>query len=108
MNTLLALTHAADKVHDTSAGSLITSLAQYNKGMFVYCTALDMSDQPVNVISGENSRGINSAYSVHVHSQAIPAADADAQNTDKLSSFVCVQSTATLVIGLGKSIATDF
>ena len=107
MDTLLQLTHAADKVHESSAGSLITSMTQYNQGMFIFATALDMPDQPVNVISGENSRGINSAYSAHVHSQLIPAAVPEDQNTGSISSFVCVQSTHTLVVGLGKSIVVD-
>lgn len=85
-------------------GTMISSLADFNDGKAVFPLVLNFPGQPISVQSGVNTRGSNSQFSVSVTGQTIPAANADAQTTASLSSYLLVETTATLHIQGAKSV----
>ena len=97
-----------DKVHDASQGNLITSLAQFNDGLFVIPLILNHPGEPIAVRSGLNSKGISTMLSLSVSGQVMPTVNADAQTTASISSFIVAETTAELRVGLGRTTAIDF
>jgi len=96
-----------DKVYSDS-GNLITSMAQYEDGMFaVVCTLCDPSE-PISVQSGYDSKGINSLFSVSFSGQNIPAASTTTQETGVLSNLAVVETTMQIRTSLGKQVGCVF
>lgn len=109
---LFALAHTHDKVHTESSGNLITSLEQYQDGMFVVPLTLCHPGEGLHVQSGYNSKGINTMMSFDVSGQVVPTGTAAAlvasQTQTNFSSYVLVETTAQLRIGLGKNLSVVF
>ena len=108
MDALFDLAYTNDKVHDGSPGNMVTSLAQYNDGMFVLPLTLCHPGEGLNVQSGYNSKGINTMLTLEIQGQTPPTASADSGETNALSSYVLVETTAQLRIGLGKNLGVAF
>jgi hypothetical protein len=100
--------YAQDKVDADNSGSLITSKESYNDGKFVYPLLLEMpTGKGVAVQSGYNSRGVNTQMVFQSQAQVIPAADGET-NTGVISCFVVAETTAKLMIALGRDLAVQF
>ena len=100
--------YAQDKVDADNSGSLITSKESYNDGKFVYPLLLEMpTGKGVAVQSGYNSRGVNTQMVFQSSAQTIPASDGNT-NTGVISCFVVAETTAKLMIALGRDLAVQF
>ena len=100
--------YAQDKVDADNSGSLITSKESYNDGKFVYPLLLEMpTGKGVAVQSGYSSRGVNTQMVFQSQAQSIPAADGET-NTGVISCFVVAETTAKLMIALGRDLAVQF
>ena len=108
LDALADLAHAGDKVHDDSSGNLVTSLAQYSDGLFVCPLQLSHPGEPIAVQSGYNSKGINTMMTWEVSGQTVPTANAAAQTTAAISTFVVAETTAQLRCSLGRNLAISF
>ena len=62
-------------------GNMITSMTDFNDGKAIFPLQLSMPGQPVNLMSGYNSRGNNTQFSVSLQGQVVPTASADEQIT---------------------------
>ena len=108
MDGLADVGYAQDKVSHYSNGHLITSKESYNDGKFVFPLLLELpTGRGVSVQSGYNSRGINTQMVFQSQSQTIPPA-AGQTNTGSISSFVVAETTAKLMIALGRDLAVQF
>ena len=108
MDSLFELAYTNDKVRDNYNANLVTALAQYNDGMFVLPLTLCHPGESLHVQSGYDSRGINSTLTLEVQGQVPPTASAASGESSSFSSYVLVETTAQLRIGLGKNLATVF
>jgi len=108
LDALFDLAYTNDKVHDASPGNMVTSLAQYNDGMFVLPLTLCHPGEGLHVQSGYNSKGINTMLTLEIQGQTPPTASADSGETNAISSYVLVETTAQLRIGLGKNLGVAF
>ena len=108
IDALADLAHAGDKVHDSSSGNLVTSLAQYSDGLFVCPLQLSHPGEPIAVQSGYSSKGINTSLLLEISGQTVPTASTAAQTTAAISTFVVAETTAQLRVGLGRNIAISF
>ena len=107
-DALHALSYCADKVHDSSSGNLVSSFAAYQAGMFVLPLNLSFPGEGVGVQSGYDSRGINTNMALNITGQVMPVANADAQTTAAISTFIVAETSAKLSIGLGRSAQISF
>ena len=107
-DALFDVAYCNDKVRDSSHGHLVTSMAQFQSGLFNIPLCLNHPGEPISVQSGFDSRGINTMLTLAVTGQVPPVANADAQTTASLSSFLVAETTASLKVGLGKSLAISF
>ena len=107
-DSLFDVAYANNKVHDGSQGTLVTSMAQYHDGLFVIPLLLNHQGEPLAVMSGYNSKGINTMMTLEVSGQTMPTASATAQTTAAISSFIVAETTAELRVSLGKSVAISF
>lgn len=99
--------YAQDKVSHYNNGTLITSKESYNDGKFVFPLLLELpTGRGVSVQSGYNSRGINTQMVFQSQAQSIPTADQI--NSGSISSFVIAETTAKLMIALGRDLAVQF
>ena len=97
------LAYVNDKCGDYSAGILTTSLKHYKKAHCVLPLVLCHPEQPISVMSGYNSRGINSMMVLEVqglHSSRVG-------NSNQYESMVIVETTAQIRASSGKSLATS-
>jgi hypothetical protein len=92
-------------VANVGAGNLITSLTDFNVGKCVIPLQLCMPNQPINIKSGYNSRGSSTQFSVSLKGLTTPTEHIDSQISSTISSLVCVETTAELRIGSGRSVA---
>ena len=76
--------------------------------MFVLPLTLCHPGESLHVQSGYDSRGINSTLTLEVQGQVPPTASAASGESSSFSSYVLVETTAQLRIGLGKNLATVF
>ena len=95
-------------MHDASSGNLITSMGQYHDGMFVLPLNLSFPGEGLGVMSGYDSRGINTSLTLNITGQDIPAAVSASQTTGVISTFIVAETTAKLSVGLGRSAAISF
>ena len=107
-DALFDVAYANNKIHDGSQGTLVTSMAQYHDGLFVIPLLLNHPGEPLAVMSGYNSKGINTMMTLEVSGQTMPTASATAQTTAAISSFIVAETTAELRVSLGKSVAISF
>ena len=103
---LFDLAYCNDKVYGGSSGHLVTSLEQYNDGMFVVPLMLNHPGESVAVRSGLDSRGINTMCTFSVSGQVPPTVTAS-QTTDSISTYILVECTSELRVGLGKMAVVD-
>jgi len=97
--------YAQNKTGQDHSGGLITTKESFNDGYFQAPLLLELStDKGVSVMSGLNSRGINSTMVLQVTGQVIPASDGET-NSGVAQCFVLVETTAQLRIELGRDIA---
>lgn len=107
-DALFDLCYVNDKVHESSSGNLIGSYADFHDGQFVCPLMLSHPGEPIAVLSGYDSRGVNTSMTWEVTGMSAPAANAGLATTLTRASFVVAETTATLHIGLGKSAAISF
>ena len=58
--------------------------------------------------SGYNSKGINTQLTLEVQGQTPPTADAGAQTTASISTYVLAETSAQLRIAIGRNIGVAF
>lgn len=108
MDGLADVAYAQDKVSHYSNGTLITSKESYNDGKFVFPLLLELpTGRGVAVQSGYNSRGINTQMVFQSQAQTIPPAGGQV-DSGAISSFVIAETTAKLMIALGRDLAVQF
>ena len=89
-------------------GTMVSSLADFCDGKAIFPLILNMPGNPIAVSSGLNTRGANTQFSVSLQGQTLPAANAAAQVTAALSTYVLVETTATMMIQGAKSVAMSY
>jgi hypothetical protein len=111
-DALCDLNYIPDKLGLEGEGTYVGSKESFNDGKFLVGQKLNHPTRyGCDVMSGFNSRGINTMMTWSVSGQVIPAADAaqtGTQNTGIVSAFVVVESTAQVRAGVGKNIAVLF
>jgi len=108
MDGLADVGYAQDKVSHYNNGTLITSKESFNDGKFVYPLLLELpTGRGVSVQSGYNSRGINTQMVFQSQAQTVPPA-AGQVDSGVISSFVVCETTAKLLIALGRDLAVQF
>jgi hypothetical protein len=97
--------YVQDKVSHENSGTLITSKEAFNDGKFVFPLTLCLpTGRGVEVQSGYNSSGVNTQMVFQSSGQVIPADDGET-NTNEISCFVIAETTAKLMIELGRDLA---
>ena len=90
-------------------GFMASSLQDFNESKCILPLCLNMPDAGgVAIQSGFSSRGSNSQATMSIQGLTIPAADADAQTSAAVSTFVLCETTATLVINSLRSVSTQY
>ena len=108
LDGLADVSYAQDKVSHYNNGTLITSKESFNDGKFVYPLLLEMpTGRGVAVQAGYNSRGINTQMVFQSQAQTIPPA-AGQVDSGVISSFVVAETTAKLMIAVGRDLAVQF
>ncbi|MDA0361835.1 MAG: hypothetical protein O3A45_02400 [Proteobacteria bacterium] len=99
--------YAQDKVSHENNGTLITSKESFNDGKFLFPLTLCLpTGKGVAVQSGYNSSGVNTQMVYQASGQVIPPAEVPVQtNSGEISCFVIAESTAKLMIQLGRDLA---
>ena len=88
--------------------TMVSSLTDFCDGKAIFPLILNMPGNPIAVSSGLNTRGANTQFSVSLQGQTLPAANAAAQVTAALSTYVLVETTATMMIQGAKSVAMSY
>lgn len=117
-DALCDVNYVPDKIGMRGEGTNISSKDSFNDGKFLCLQKLNHPTRyGCGVMSGFNSRGINTMMTWNVSGQAVPAADPtvitnppgfNSQETGNLSAFVVVGTTAQVRAGVGKNIAVLF
>ena len=89
-------------------GTMVSSLADFCDGKAIFPLILNMPGNPISVASGLNTKGSNTQFSVSLQGQTLPAANADSQTVAALSTYVLVETTATLHIHGQKSVSMQY
>jgi hypothetical protein len=100
LDEVFNLAYVNDKVHDNSPGNLVTSLEGFNDAQFVSSLMLNHPGEPVSVRCGMNSLGINSNILWNVSGAVLGG--------DVISTYVLVETTPDLRVGLGKNAAVSW
>tara|TARA_R110000850_G_scaffold68837_5_gene153238 strand:+ start:3762 stop:5150 length:1389 start_codon:yes stop_codon:yes gene_type:complete len=110
MDCLADVSYVPDKVGMGAQGTLVTSKEGFHDGRFLCSQILNHPcKHGVAVMSGVNSRGINTMMTWQVRGQVIPAAEpapAGQGTTSSISAFVMLDTTAQLRAGIGKNIVS--
>lgn len=97
-------------------GNLVTSQQSFNKGLFFNPLLLNCpTELGVGLKSGYNSKGVNTQMTSVCQGLVIPATDQTGgggapanTNSGSLSSFVVIEVTQSIIVGLGKQIAVAY
>ena len=108
MDAVHDLSYITDKVHASSPGHMCTSLTHFNQGMAVFPLVLNMPGQPLNVMSGYDSRGNSTQIEFIVKGQVPPVADPATGTTASISTFVVLETTAQLRISAGRQTSVQY
>jgi hypothetical protein len=111
LESLANTTYVSGKMPSGSEGNLVTSQQSFFDGLFQDNTIFNVSSElGVSLKSGYNSLGINTFLTASQQGMVIPAAGAGAlrANSGSLSSYVLVETTASLVVAVGKSVAVSY
>lgn len=111
LEALANSTYVVDKLPGGLEGNLITSQEAFADGQFVDPTIFNCnSELGVGLKSGYNSLGVNTFMTATQQGMIIPAVVAGAlsPNTGKLSQFTLVETTASMICRLGKSVSIDY
>ena len=108
LNAIFDQAYCNDKVYDQSGGTLLSSMSQFHTGMAVFALRLNHPGEPISVMSGYDSKGVNSQMSINFEHLTVPTASANTGVTATYSTFVVAETTAQLVIGLGRSVAVSY
>ena len=87
---------------------MVTSLTHFNNGMAVFPLVLNMPGQPLNVMSGYDSRRNSTQIEFIVKGQVPPVADNDSGVTASISTFVVLETTAQLRISAGRQTSVQY
>ena len=98
---LFNLAYCARKSSMHDSGNLVTSLEDFNKGLFVSSQLLCDPDEPISTVGGMNSRGVNTSLVWDVSGQNLATGQS-------VSTFVVAETTASLRIGLSQSLLPVF
>jgi hypothetical protein len=74
----------------------------------VFSLSLNHPGEPIAVMSGYDSKGVNSQMSINFDDLTVPTASDNTGFVASYSTFICAETTASLVIGLGRSVAVSF
>jgi hypothetical protein len=102
-----------DAVHELSTlakpgnGNMICFMTDWNIGKAIIPLQLCMT-QPIKVMSGYNSRGNNTQFSVSLQGIVVPVPDVAAQISSTIITLVVVETTAQLRIGGGRQISVSY
>jgi len=108
LEALANSTYVVDKLPGGTEGNLITSQDSFADGVFQDPTILNCNSEiGVALKSGYNSLGVNTFMTATQQGMFIPIAGTPplAPNSGKASQFTLVETTASMVCRLGKSIA---
>ena len=108
MDAAHELTMCSDSHGNGGRGNMITGLLDWNDGKAVIPLQLQMPAQTVHLMTGYNSRGNNTQFSVSLQGQVVPTADATTQVTAAISTLVVVETTAQLRIAGAKQISVAY
>ena len=109
LEALADIHYAADKLGPTAQGTLCSDRAWFKEGMGIIPLQLNMNTaMGVGCRSGFNSRGINTQFALKMSGLTTPTAVAATGETADRTSFVVIQSTQVLNVGLGKAVSVDF
>ena len=108
LNAVYDIAYANDKVYDSSNGCLVSNLSTFHDGLGVFSLTLNHPGEPIAVMSGYDSKGVNSQMSINFDNLTVPTASDDTGFVASYSTFICAETTASLVIGLGRSVAVSF
>jgi len=111
LEALANSTYVVDKLPGGLEGNLITSQDAFADGQFIDPTIFNCnSELGVALKSGYNSLGVNTFMTATQQGMVIPAivAGALSPNTGKLSQFTLVETTASMICRLGKSVSIDY
>lgn len=97
------LAYVNDKCGDYSSGIMPTNFKTFKTTQCVLPLVLNHPETPISVMSGYNSRGINSMMVLDV--QGLESTKA--RSTNQYESMVIVESTAQIRAAAGKSLATS-
>lgn len=105
LEALADIHYCSNKLGGKAQGSLVSSREWFKDSLGVITLQLDCpTEAGVAVRTGWNSRGINSALVLKQSGMTTPAAVAASGETADRTSFVVVESTQQLCIGLGKQL----
>jgi hypothetical protein len=108
LNAVYDIAYSNDKVHDSSNGCLVSNLSTFHDGLGVFSLSLNHPGEPIAVMSGYDSKGVNSQMSINFDDLTVPTASDNTGFVASYSTFICAETTASLVIGLGRSVAVSF
>ena len=97
-----------DRTHLSSAGHMITSLHDFQKGKAIFPCVLKNCESIKNVRSGYDARGSNSSITVSIRGQVMPTADADEQIPDSISTLVIAECSQVMHINGGRQITIEY
>ena len=97
-------THMGNAMIDVDYG-----LPDFNDGKAIFPLVLNNpSAGGIAVKSGYSSKGNNSQFNFSLTGQTLPVADAASQVTAALSTYVLVETTATMMIAGSRSVAMSY
>lgn len=111
LEALANSSYVSGKMPNGHEGNLITSQGSFWDGLFQDDLILNVnSELGVSLKSGYNSRGVNTFMTATQNGMVIPTpvVGALSPNTGSLSMFVLVETTATLIVGLGKAVSVSY
>ena len=109
LEALADIHYAADKLGPQSQGTLCSDRAWFKEGMGIIPLQLNMNTaMGVGCASGFNSRGINTQFALKMSGLTTPTAVAVTGETADRTSFVVIQSTQKLLVGLAKAVSVQF
>ena len=108
LNAVFDLAYANDKIHDTSNGCIVSNLSTFHDGLGVFSLTLNQPGEPISVQSGYDSKGINSQMNFNLDGIAVPTVSGEFGVLANYSTFIVAETTAQLVVGLGRSISVSY
>ena len=104
-DSLFDLAYCHDKTGPRSSGVVPTSMSAFQDGLFCACLSLSHPDSGIFMQAGYDSRGVASQMTLQCEGQQIPVANANTQKLASIESFIVVEVTSKLMVGLDREIS---